>query len=94
MLLVMPADHVVTFGITPDRPETGCGYIQAGALVDEGGARTIARFVEKPDLATAEGYLRAGEHLWNSGLFVLRASVWLNTLARCRPDVLAVCEAA
>jgi len=85
---------IVTFGITPDRPETGYGYIQVGAMADEDGARAIARFVEKPDLATAEAYLQAGDYLWNSGLFVLRASVWLKALAVCRPDMLAACEAA
>ncbi|HEY9209587.1 mannose-1-phosphate guanylyltransferase/mannose-6-phosphate isomerase [Acidovorax sp.] len=85
---------IVTFGITPDRPETGYGYIQAGASVGDGGARTITRFVEKPDLATAEGYLQAGDYLWNSGLFVLRASVWLQALERCRPDILAACQAS
>ncbi|MBS0506823.1 MAG: mannose-1-phosphate guanylyltransferase/mannose-6-phosphate isomerase [Proteobacteria bacterium] len=117
VLLVMPADHVVTdvaafqggvrhaarlaqggavvtFGITPDRPETGYGYIQAGSAVDGGGARAIARFVEKPDRATAEDYLRQGDHLWNSGLFVLRASVWLDALRLCRPDILDACTAA
>ena len=117
VLLVMPADHVVTevaefqdcvhraarlaqagavvtFGITPDRPETGYGYIQAGAAVEAGGACAIARFVEKPDRATAEGYLRQGGYSWNSGVFVLRASVWLNALRLCRPDILEACEAA
>lgn len=117
VLLVMPADHIVTevqafqdgvrhaaclaqagaivtFGITPDRPETGYGYIQAGAAVDEGGACAIARFVEKPDRATAEGYLQEGNYLWNSGLFVLRASVWLKALQLSRPDILSACQVA
>ena len=117
VLLVMPADHVVsqvaafqecvrhaarlaqngavvTFGITPDRPETGYGYIQAGAALDAGGACAISRFVEKPDRATAEGYLQQGNYSWNSGVFVLRASVWLNALRLCRPDILEACEAA
>ena len=117
VLLVMPADHVVsqvaafqecvrhaarlaqngavvTFGITPDRPETGYGYIQAGAALDAGGACAIARFAEKPDRATAEGYLQQGNYSWNSGVFVLRASVWLNALRLCRPDILEACEAA
>lgn len=85
---------IVTFGVTPNRPETGYGYIQAGAAVDEAGACAIARFVEKPDLATAECYLQTGCYLWNSGLFVLRASVWLRALEACRPDILAACEAA
>ena len=120
VLLVMPADHVitqvaafqsvvsqgaalaaagavVTFGISPDTPETGYGYIQSGApFGDQAGstARLIARFVEKPDLATAESYLAAGNYLWNSGLFMMRASVWLATLGNCRPDILAACQSA
>ena len=85
---------IVTFGIAPDRPETGYGYIQAGPQVDDQGAHAIARFVEKPDLATAENYLQAGSYFWNSGIFVLRASTWLQALALSRPDILAACEAA
>ncbi len=85
----------VTFGITPDCPETGYGYIQQGAALGDGsGAFALARFVEKPDRATAEGYLDAGDYLWNSGIFVMRASVWLAALAVGRPDILAACEAA
>ena len=84
---------VVTFGITPDAPETGYGYIQTGAAHDAG-ALQIARFVEKPDLATAQQYLAAGNYLWNSGLFVLRASVWLQAMAQCRADILQACRAA
>ncbi|MDZ7937654.1 MAG: mannose-1-phosphate guanylyltransferase/mannose-6-phosphate isomerase [Rhodoferax sp.] len=86
---------VVTFGITPDAPETGYGYIQAGpaqGLV--GGARRIARFVEKPNLATAESYLAAGDYAWNSGLFMVRASVWLAALHVCRSDIAAACALA
>ncbi|GAB4402534.1 MAG: mannose-1-phosphate guanylyltransferase/mannose-6-phosphate isomerase [Rhodoferax sp.] len=120
VLLVMPADHVitdvaafqailgqgvglaaqgwvVTFGITPDAPETGYGYIQAGAALGAdapAAARRIARFVEKPDAATAQRYLDEGSYLWNSGLFMLRASVWLAALAQCRPDILAACRQA
>ena len=95
---------MVTFGITPDAPETGYGYIQAGAAFqgqgtegtgDSGdGAMRIARFVEKPDLATAQGYLDQGNYLWNSGLFMVRASVWLAALKVCRPDILAACDTA
>jgi mannose-1-phosphate guanylyltransferase / mannose-6-phosphate isomerase len=83
---------VVTFGITPDAPETGYGYIQAGA--DFGSARKIARFVEKPNLATAQSYLADGSYLWNSGIFMMLASVWLKAIAQCRADVLAACEQA
>jgi len=123
VLLVMPADHVitnitafqsvvsqgaalaaqgavVTFGITPEAPETGYGYIQSGAAYqqDTGNApscaRLIARFVEKPDLATAQTYLDAGTYLWNSGLFMMRASVWLSAMRVCRPDILTACQTA
>ena len=85
---------VVTFGITPDAPETGYGYIQTGAAFQADGALRIARFVEKPDLETAESYLAEGNYLWNSGLFMVRASTWLNALKVCRPDILTACSAA
>jgi mannose-1-phosphate guanylyltransferase / mannose-6-phosphate isomerase len=87
---------MVTFGITPDAPETGYGYIQSGAAFkDPGdGALRIARFVEKPDAATAQTYLDQGNYLWNSGLFMVRASVWLAALKLCRPDILAACDTA
>ena len=88
---------VVTFGITPDAPETGYGYIQSGASHAAGaasGAKRIARFVEKPNLPTAQAYVAEGSYLWNSGLFMMRASVWLKALAVCRPDILSACQAA
>jgi len=87
---------VVTFGITPDSPETGYGYIQSGALYGngDGNASTIARFVEKPDQATAQSYLDAGTYSWNSGLFMAKASVWLAAMAVCRADILAACQTA
>ncbi len=87
----------VTFGIAPDAPETGYGYIQRGAPLagaDGGSAFALDRFVEKPDRATAQGYLDSGDFLWNSGIFVLRASLWLDALERCRPDILAACRSA
>ncbi|MCX8520839.1 MAG: mannose-1-phosphate guanylyltransferase/mannose-6-phosphate isomerase [Rhodoferax sp.] len=85
---------IVTFGITPDAPETGYGYIQAGAHFQQSGAACITRFVEKPDLPTAQDYLRQGNYLWNSGLFMVRASVWLQALKTCRPDIAAACTQA
>ena len=88
------AGAVVTFGITPDSPETGYGYIQAGAGFGDVGALAIARFVEKPDLATAQAYLDDGSYFWNSGLFMMRASVWLTALEICRNDILVACVAA
>ena len=85
----------VTFGITPDCPETGYGYIQKGApLAGETEAFRLARFVEKPKREVAETYVDSGEYLWNSGLFVMRASVWLAALEACRPDILAACRQA
>ena len=85
----------VTFGITPDCPETGYGYIQRGqALADGSGAFALARFVEKPDRPTAESYLDSGDYLWNSGIFVMKASVWIAALGVCRPDILAACQQA
>ncbi|HEY9102133.1 mannose-1-phosphate guanylyltransferase/mannose-6-phosphate isomerase [Chitinimonas sp.] len=86
--------HVVTFGITPDSPETGYGYIQAGTPLGADGASSIARFVEKPDRPTAQSYVDAGNFLWNSGLFMLKASVWLTALQACRADILQACQTA
>ena len=90
------AGNVVTFGITPDCPETGYGYIRMGELLDGtgDGACRIANFVEKPDRETAQRYLDEGSYLWNSGLFMMRASVWLTAIEQCRPDILAACRAA
>lgn len=84
---------VVTFGIVPRAPETGFGYIRQGTALPGGGFE-IATFVEKPDLATASTYLKSGDYLWNSGIFVMRSSVWLNQLGMRRPEILAACEAA
>ena len=86
--VAMAAEGALTvLGITPDRPETGYGYIRAD------GAR-VAQFVEKPDLATAETYLAAGGYYWNAGMFVLKASVWMAALERFRPDIAAACRSA
>ena len=89
---------VVTFGITPDAPETGYGYIQAGAAhagdAGHGNARQITRFVEKPDLPTAQAYLADGSFLWNSGIFMMKASVWLKAMEICRADILSACKTA
>lgn len=84
---------LVTFGITPDRPETGYGYIQAGAQRDDG-AYDIARFVEKPDLATAEGYLTEGNYTWNAGVFVFTAGTLLEEMRKHAPAIVEACESA
>jgi mannose-1-phosphate guanylyltransferase/mannose-6-phosphate isomerase len=83
---------ITILGITPDRPETGYGYIHA--TDSPAGERQVAKFVEKPDLQTAEGYLAAGGYYWNAGMFVLKASVWMAALERFRPDIAAACRAA
>ena len=83
---------LVTFGIVPTHAETGYGYIQSGAPV--GAALTVAAFVEKPDAETAEGYFKSGEYYWNSGIFMFRASRYLEELEKFRPDILLACQTA
>ncbi len=86
---------LITFGITPNTAETGYGYIQSGTAIDATETiHQIKRFVEKPNLATAQSYLKDGSYLWNSGLFMMRASIWLSAIDKCRPDILAVCQDA
>ena len=85
------AGALVTFGVVPDAPETGFGYIQAEA---GDGLRQVLRFVEKPDAATARSYLDAGGYYWNSGMFLFRASRYLEELARFRPDIVDAVRAA
>ncbi|MBN9546618.1 MAG: mannose-1-phosphate guanylyltransferase/mannose-6-phosphate isomerase [Alphaproteobacteria bacterium] len=86
---------LVTFGIAPRGPETGYGYVQRGALLSES-AHTFAvrRFVEKPDVATAQSYIEAGDYYWNSGMFAFRAESFLAELERLEPGILANCRAA
>jgi len=86
------AGALVTFGIVPSAPETGFGYIQAGADAG-GGLHAVLRFVEKPDADTARDYLAAGGYYWNSGMFLFRASKYLAELARFRPDILEATRA-
>ncbi|WP_046384120.1 mannose-1-phosphate guanylyltransferase/mannose-6-phosphate isomerase [Pseudomonas veronii] len=86
------AGYLVTFGIEPDRPETGFGYIEQGAALSAG--NRVKRFVEKPDLATAQGYLDGGQHLWNAGIFCFKASTLVNELTTHAPQVLAAAKAA
>ena len=78
---------LVTFGIVPTAPETGFGYIQADARAAGDGVRKVLRFVEKPDAATARGYLDAGGYYWNSGMFLFRASRLLEELRKFRPAI-------
>ncbi|WP_341677886.1 mannose-1-phosphate guanylyltransferase/mannose-6-phosphate isomerase [Niveibacterium sp. SC-1] len=85
----------VTFGIVPARPETGYGYIRAGGVV--AGAQTgrsLQAFVEKPDAATAARYVDSGEYLWNSGIFMIKASSWLAAIEHFNPAIAQACLAA
>ena len=83
---------IVILGVTPDRPETGYGYIQA--VVAHTSTLVVERFVEKPDEATARQYLAEGGYYWNAGMFVLKASVWLQAIESFRPDIAATTRAA
>lgn len=85
--------YIATFGITPKSAETGYGYIRAGASLGEG-AYAINHFVEKPDLAKAEGLVASGQYYWNSGMFVFRAQRFLEELRHYRPDIYEACENA
>jgi mannose-1-phosphate guanylyltransferase/mannose-6-phosphate isomerase len=84
------AEHgaLVTFGIVPDRPETGYGYLRRGNALHGGAAFTVAEFVEKPDLPTAQRYLDSGDYYWNSGIFLMRAERWLTEVERFAPSIL------
>ncbi|MEB6378343.1 mannose-1-phosphate guanylyltransferase/mannose-6-phosphate isomerase [Leclercia adecarboxylata] len=84
---------MVTFGIVPSRAETGYGYIRQGEAVDEF-VYKVDKFVEKPDQTTAESYIRDGHYLWNSGMFMFKASVYLAELEKFRPDILNACRLA
>lgn len=88
---------LVTFGIKPSLAETGYGYIRTGATVghlDSGTAYSLAEFVEKPDIATAQRYVDSGHYLWNSGMFMMKASRWLEEISRFRPDISTACRQA
>lgn len=78
-------DELVTFGVVPDRPETGYGYIRKGAAME--GAFRVDGFVEKPDRQTALEFFQSGLYYWNSGMFVFKASVYLSELERQRPEI-------
>lgn len=86
--------EIVILGVTPDRPETGYGYIQQSGAMGQHGEYKVAQFTEKPSLEVAQSYLLGGEHTWNSGMFVLKASTWLQALKEFEPDMLAASQAA
>ena len=81
---------IVILGVRPNGPESGYGYIQVetgGAATIQAGVHTVKRFVEKPNTATAQEYIKEGGYFWNAGMFVLKASVWLKALEHFRPDI-------
>lgn len=83
---------LVTFGIVGDKPETGYGYIKRGGNYQTG--FVVDSFVEKPNLETAKGYLESGDYYWNSGMFMFKASRYLEELKAFRPDIFTACEKA
>ncbi|MBL4765349.1 MAG: mannose-1-phosphate guanylyltransferase/mannose-6-phosphate isomerase [Colwellia sp.] len=92
---------LVTFGIVPTHAETGYGYIQKGSKQEEQQGNQqgndiyqVAKFVEKPNAATAQDYLDSGDYLWNSGMFLFKASRYLAELEKFRPDILSACRAS
>ena len=87
------AGYMVTFGIIPDGPETGYGYIQAGTRINDA-ASEVSRFVEKPDLETARQYLAEGNYYWNGGMFMFTAGAFLGELAQHQPAKLDACKSA
>ncbi len=89
--------RLLTFGIVPTAPETGYGYIRANneqRTADNGQVFPVAQFVEKPDRATAEQYLAAGDYYWNSGMFLFKASSFLRELVKFAPEMVACCREA
>lgn len=92
-------NRLVTFGIVPHGAETGYGYIKQGAVIahhkeNEIQAYVIDQFVEKPDLATANKYVQSGNYLWNSGMFMVKASVWIQQLEELKPEIVNACRLA
>jgi len=85
--------YIVTFGIVPDAPETGYGYIKKGDQLSKAGS-LIEQFVEKPDAHTAQSYLESGQYLWNSGMFMMRATTWLQAINHHQPAIAEACKAA
>ncbi len=83
---------LVTFGISPSKPETGYGYIKQGQAIANSAGFDVAEFVEKPDLETAQAYLESGQFSWNSGMFMFKAQVYLDELKKYSPEIYQVCE--
>jgi mannose-1-phosphate guanylyltransferase/mannose-6-phosphate isomerase len=84
---VAAGGSIVVLGIKPTKPDTGFGYIQKGAIKGKYEAYKVLNFTEKPDLASAENYMKSGEYFWNGGIFVLRASLWLKAIQKFSPNI-------
>ena len=91
---VANAGSIVILGIKPTGPETGFGYIKQAGTAGGSGEFNVAKFVEKPDIETAQAYIDSGDYSWNGGMFVVRASVWIKALNTFRKDILAATENA
>jgi mannose-1-phosphate guanylyltransferase/mannose-1-phosphate guanylyltransferase/mannose-6-phosphate isomerase len=86
-------DNLITFGVIPDSPETGYGYIKKAQLLEEDtGACKVGKFVEKPDLDTARKYVNSGSYCWNSGMFMFKASTIIEELETHAPDIMTGCK--
>ncbi|MGK0298204.1 MAG: mannose-1-phosphate guanylyltransferase/mannose-6-phosphate isomerase [Gammaproteobacteria bacterium] len=86
------AGKLVTFGIVPTRPETGFGYIQITPSSSNKNIFNVGQFVEKPDINTAKEYLAIGDHFWNSGIFMMKASTWIAAVDEYCPEILIACK--
>lgn len=85
---------LMTFGVTPTRPEIGYGYIKVGDAIGDSGAFEVRNFVEKPKINDAKSFLADGSYLWNSGIFLLDAAAYLSELKRLSPEIFVACEAS
>lgn len=89
------AGLIVTFGICPTRPDTGYGYVQAGRDIPAmPGVREVVSFVEKPDIVSAQNYLRSGDYFWNGGIFLFKASAMMEELRTHVPQIASACQHA
>lgn len=86
-------DLLITFGIVPNKPETGYGYIKKGEKIIQQ-IHKVAQFIEKPNLETAMQYLETGEYFWNSGMFLFKAQTYLNELKQFEPQIFEICQRA
>jgi mannose-1-phosphate guanylyltransferase/mannose-6-phosphate isomerase len=86
--------YLVCFGIVPNAPESGYGYIQQGAALNGSGTRSVHRFIEKPDVSAAKNFVAQGGYYWNSGMFIFKCQDYIDELATYCPDILTACRAS